>query len=82
MKHTDPQPLMTYSQWCTIFIEAPSEKVHTQRAVQRLTVAAVHPFHGRDSLWNDRTLAVFRLLITDQGGFHHDTRHKNRHQCH
>lgn len=19
MKHTDPQPLMTYSQWCTIF---------------------------------------------------------------
>lgn len=48
-------------------------------AVQRLTVATVHPFHGRDSLWNDRTLAVFRLLITDQGGFHHDTRHKNRH---
>lgn len=45
-------------------------------------MATVHPFHGRDSLWNDRTLAVFRLLITDQGGFHHDTRHKNRHWFH
>lgn len=78
MKHSNPQPLMTYSQWCTIFKHR-LKKYIRRKLYNGLQWLLFILFHGRDSLWNDRTLAVFRLLITDQGGFHHDTRHKNRH---